>query len=137
MKKIIVILSILSSILSVANAQDEDKKSFDNSLNKTQELLRSKEQRDSALKETDAAKKVDERVKSLAPDSKTEQDYYDLAADIMNNYREGKDEEKMKNSIEEGSRDPSAFLNGLTPEQRAKVKALSEKMNPGSGQKNP
>ena len=137
MKKFIIILSFLSSILTVAHAEDDGKKSFDDSLNKTQDLLRSKEQRNGALKETDAAKKVDERVKQMAPDSKTEQEYYDLAADIMNNYRDAKDEEAMKKSIDDGGRDPSAFLNGLTPEQKAKVKALSEKLSPAGGQTNP
>ena len=137
MKKFIIILSFLSSILTVAHAEDDKNKSFDDSLNKTQDLLRSKEQRSGALKETDAAKKVDERVKQLAPDAKTEQEYYELAADIMNNYRDAKDEEAMKKSIDDGGRDPSAFLNGLTPEQKAKVKALSEKLSPSGGQTNP
>ena len=142
MKKFFLIFTFLGAVLNVAQAEDNaagnpDKASFDDSLNRTQKLLKTKSERDSAIQETQAGQKADERVKTLAPDSKTQQEYYELAADIMNNFREEKDEDAMKKSVEYGGRNPSAFLNGLTPEQKAKVKALSEKLNPASGQTNP
>lgn len=141
MKNFILIISLFVSILCVAQesqkAVQTDKASFDDSINKTQQLLRTKSERDKIIPETSDAQKADGRVKALAPDEKTQQEYYELAADIMNNYREEKDEEAMKKSVEQGGRDPSAFLNGLTPEQKAKVKALSEKLSPAGGQTNP
>jgi nitrogenase subunit NifH len=99
-------------------------------------LLKNKVERDQAIKETAEGQKADSQVKNLAPDAATQQEYYELAADILNNYKDNKDEEAMSKQIDEGKRDPSAFYKGLTQEQKDKIKALSEKLNPAV-QKNP
>ena len=111
----------------------DDASSFDDSLNKTQQLLKDQSQRNKTVSETTDAQKADSQVKNLAPDQKTQDEYYGLAADILNNYRDAKDEEGMKKSIQDGLRDPASFFKNLTPEQQAKIKELSGKVNPGSG----
>jgi nitrogenase subunit NifH len=72
-------------------------------------LLKNKVERDQAIKETAEGQKADSQVKNLAPDAATQQEYYELAADILNNYKDNKDEEAMSKQIDEGKRDPSAF----------------------------
>ncbi len=130
MNKLAIIAHILGLFLSAAHAGDRD--SFDSSVVQTQELLQNKVERSKVISETKDAQLADQQVQKLAPDSETQEEYYKLASDIMNNYKEAKDEEGMKKSVNDAKRNPADFYNNLTPEQKEKVKALSKKLNPGA-----
>ena len=125
---------VFGLLLGTARAGDQD--NFDASLTQTQQLLKNKNERSQAISESKNAQKADEQVKKLAPDGESYEEYYKLASEIMNNYKEEKNEEGMKKSIDEAKRNPADFYNNLTPEQKKKIKALSEKLNPGA-QSNP
>ncbi len=125
---------VFGLFLGTARAGDQD--NFDASLTQTQQLLKNKNERSQAISESKNAQKADEQVKKLAPDGESYEEYYKLASEIMNNYKEEKSEEGMKKSIDEAKRNPADFYNNLTPEQKKKIKALSEKLNPGA-QSNP
>jgi hypothetical protein len=109
----------------------QDEENFDASLVKTQELLRNKNQREKAFSESENGKKAAEQLNKLSADPKTQDEYYDLAADIMGNFKDKKDEEAMKKTIQDAQKDPASFYNKLTPAQKEKIKALSEKLSPG------
>lgn len=127
----------MSLLCSVAQTQSHsDESTFDDSLNKTQDFLKNRSERNEAISESQDAQKADSQVKKLAPDAKTQDEYYELSAEILNNYREAKDEAAMKRDISNAKTDPVSFYNRLTPEQKEKIKKLSEKLNPGA-QTNP
>jgi hypothetical protein len=110
----------------------DDNAAYEDSINKTQELLRDSAQRKKAVMETSDAQKADFQVQHLAPDSKTQNAYYDLAADIMGNYKSTHDENGMKQSVQDGLRNPAEFFENLTPEQKKKIEELAGKVNPGT-----
>ena len=134
MKKLMMKTLILSLLSSLAGAGDNE--TFDDSLMKTQEFLKNSTERSKAISESKDAQKADEQVKKLAPDNESYEEYYKLASEIMNNYKAEKSEEGMKMSVDDAKRNPADFYNNLTPEQKKKIKALSEKLNPGA-QSNP
>lgn len=135
MKKFILIHLCFGLCSSIVFGLD-DKATFDDSLNKTQTLLKDPSQRKKAVSETEDGKKADEQVKKLAPDAATQDEFYNLAADILDNYRDEKSEEGMKADVSAAKRDPTSFYKNLTPEQQEKVRKLGEKLNPGA-QTNP
>lgn len=133
MEKLIFVSAMLLTIATFAE-DDKEIEHYKNAVKQTQELLQNKSQRDAAIQQSPEAKKAAEKVKALAGDAVTEEEYYKLASEIFGNYQ---NEEAMKKSISEGMRNPAEFLNSLTPEQRAKIQELSRKLNPGAGLKNP
>lgn len=134
MTKFIIVL--VCSCFMFVTARADESKNFDDSLNKVQALLKDHGDRAKAVSETKEAQEAHEQLQKLAPDQESQDDYYELAAEILENYRDAKDEDGMKKSISDGQRDPSSFYKSLTPEQRTRIKALSEKLNPGA-QSNP
>ncbi len=131
-RKVLFFLLLLGAGMAVAQTPEDSM--FDDSLQKTQNVLQDQAQRDKAISESSDAKKVDEQVKKLAPDENTRAEFYELAADMLNNYKSEKDEEKMKKSIQQGMRNPAEYYKQLTPEQKKKVEELSYKINPGPSQ---
>lgn len=119
----------------LTHAQDKkEQEYYENAIRETQNVLTDTTQREKAIQQSPEAQKADAQVKQLAGDQKTHEEYYKLASEIFGGY---KDEESMKSSISNGTRDPAQFYDSLTPEQKAKIKELSEKLNPGVSPSHP
>lgn len=130
----LIVLIITAFALSVFAEDDKEAEYYKEAMKQTQGLMLDKNQREQIFKESPDAQRAANKVKELAGDPKTEEEYYKLATEIFGSY---KDEASMKKSISEGTRDPAAFYNSLTPEQKAKILELGKKLAPGTGLKNP
>lgn len=97
---------------------------------KTQQLLRDAKLREKAVGADLKAKDMDARVREFAGSDEAAQDIYSLSAELMENVvkESGGDPEKMQKLIEEAKKNPSAFAARFSPEQKAKLKAIAEKI---------
>ncbi len=135
MSKVVVFLSFIFSVSAlgenVPTLTDEKLDAYSKeATTKTQSLLRDPKQRQSSIEKGDG-KKADDYVSNLTGNnSKNSESIYDLAADVLPllvNKANG-DPAKMKEIVEEYSKNPEAFANGWSPEQRAKLHELSLKL---------
>ncbi len=98
-------------------------------LKETQKVLTDKTKRDAAIKqEGSKAQAVDQYAEKIAgPQGKEEM--YGLSADLMAviEKESGGDPDKMMKILEEAQKNPEAFYNRFSPEQKAKLKAIAEK----------
>lgn len=94
---------------------------------KTQELLKSKDARQKTIEKSEDAKKANAHLQGLTGgDEKLSQEIYELSAEIMPTLVEksGGDSKKMLELM----KNPEAFANSWTPEQKEKLKRLAEKL---------
>lgn len=73
------------------------------------------------------AKAVAERVKKLAGSPEGEAQIYSLAADILGNMKD-MPPEQMEKLMSQAQNDPEGFVNSWTPEQKQKLKTLTERL---------
>lgn len=100
-------------------------------LSQTQNLLTDPSARAKAIKGDGQAESADSYVNNLTGgNAQTNNDVYDLASEVFANVVKDAhgDPKKMQAEMEEFQRDPAAFAAKWTPEERAKLKALSLKM---------
>lgn len=113
-------------------SQDEDlDPASQEALSKTQYLLHDKKKRDEAISKDAKAQNADAFVKKITGgDSKLDSEVYALAADVFAAVvKDAKgDPAKMKEAMDRFSKNPEGFASKWTPEQRAKLKQLSEKI---------
>jgi hypothetical protein len=116
---------LLSGIGSVARAE-LDKESKE-ALEKTQQLLRDPTQRNAAMKGNQEAQTNNQSLESLVG-SQNASGVYDLSAEIFGKIvtDSNGDPAVMQKKIEEAQKNPTAFLNSLTPEQKARIKAIAD-----------
>jgi len=105
----------------------------------TKELLRDSKARDEAVSKDPKAKSADENVTRLAGSKAAADAIYDLSADVMETVtREAKgDPEKMRSLLVDALRDPEKFAAKLTPEQKAKLEAIGQKVPDPTPKKTP
>jgi hypothetical protein len=96
----------------------------------TQELLRDPKARHEAVKKDAKACDVDAGVRKIAGSQEAAEAIYDLSADVMETVtREaGGDSEKMRGLLIEALKNPEAFVEKFTPEQKAKLKAIAARV---------
>lgn len=125
------------AFLSLNLAAETFDKSTQEALDGTMELLRSPGKRDDAIKGDAKAKAADAQVKALAGDPATTQKLYELSALIMENLvkQANGDPEKMMKILEAAQKDPSAFANTWSPEQRQMLKDLGQQIEKKRGGK--
>ncbi len=102
-----------------------------NALNQTQTILTDPSARAKAINGDSEAESADSYVNNLTGgNTQTNNDVYDLASKVFANLVKDAhgDPNKMQAEIEKFQRDPAAFAAKWTPEERAKLKALSLKM---------
>lgn len=100
-------------------------------LQKTVELLKNQSEREKSIKGDSSAEKADAYTKSLfGGDSQSTNDVYGLASDVFQDLakKADGDPEKMKALIEEFQRDPAAFAEMWSPEQKKRLKEISNKV---------
>jgi hypothetical protein len=98
-------------------------------LTDTQQTLTDPAKRQKALDTDPRAKAVDAAARQAVGDANTA-DVYALAADMMGSLTEeaGGDPQKMMELLQQAQKNPEILEQKLTPEQRAKLKAISERM---------
>ena len=104
-------------------------------LRKTQALLNDPALRANAAMENQKTKDASQYVRDLTVKSGTEQEVYALSAQVMDNLvkQTGGDPEKMFKLLEEAGRNPSAFAANWTPEQKAKLHELANRIDAAGG----
>ncbi|MCB0390699.1 MAG: hypothetical protein KDD58_05395 [Bdellovibrionales bacterium] len=113
-------------------------------LKQTQELLQNQQQRDAYIRQNKDAGQADQNVKNLTGgDAANTQEMYSIAADVMNIVAEKAkkpngevDVEKMNQLMMQYQSNPEAFYREMTPEQRARIKALGKKIGPAPASQN-
>jgi hypothetical protein len=119
-------------LLTLSVQAEELDSASQEALLKTQSLLKDKEQRGQAIKESDSAKAADSYVKGLGTDT---DGVYDLSSDIMADLvkKTNGDSAALQKLIEEASRNPAAFGDYLSAEQIQKIRKLAEPIKPATG----
>jgi hypothetical protein len=126
MKKYILLATILTiGLPAQAELDEHDQKA----LKDTQELLTDKEQRREAVERNAKSRAADRNARDLFGGQMTDE-VYALAADVFANVVKSAngDAKKMQEMMAEFRRNPAAFAASWTPEQKAKLKALAEKL---------
>lgn len=120
----ILILFLATSFTIPSFALDEHSQK---ALDETQQLLRDKKQREKAAGENDQTKKADSYIDEIGANKDAT---YDLSADIFAELvkRANGDPAVMQKLLEEASRDPAAFANSLSADQKAKIKGIAAPM---------
>ncbi len=126
MKIIVILLSFYGSI-AMAQLDEHSEKA----LGETQQLLKDKTQRNESIAKDPKQKAADDSVRNLVGgDEKMTDDVYALAAEVFTNVVSSAngDAKKMEQMMAEFQRNPAAFASTWTPAQKAKLKALADKM---------
>lgn len=90
---------------------------------------------ENAAKESAEARDVHNYVKGISGNPQQTQEIYDLAAEVLGNMK-GLNPEQMQKLLEAAKNDPSQFADSWTPEQKEKLKKLSNRL-PSANQKKP
>jgi hypothetical protein len=130
----LVILALLFCLFALspgaAWGEDLDGASQD-ALNKTQNLLNDRQQREAAVKKDRKSTAADQYVKQLTDgNDKTNNEIYELAAQVFQTVVKDAngDPKKMQEALDRFKRNPQEFASEFTPEQRAKLHEIAEKL---------
>ena len=121
-------LILVSSPVFAGTVGDKDPAS-DIALRKTQEMLTQPGLRQQALQADPRAKAMDSAAKAAVGDDNMA-DVYSLASDLMGTLAEesGGDPVRMMELLQEAQKNPELLEKKFTPEQRAKIKAISQRL---------
>lgn len=130
MGRLFIILLQFSTLAVLAQGLDvHDQKA----LSETQQLLKDKNQRDEFVSHDDKAKAADDFLKSVLGKDNTglTEDIYALAGEVFAQVVEQSqgDIRKMQELLANFQRNPASFAETWSPEQKAKLKSLAEKLN--------
>ncbi|MFL5815845.1 MAG: hypothetical protein ACJ763_19910 [Bdellovibrionia bacterium] len=131
-------LALAPALAHTAYSSDNNPAELDSAsaeaLTKTQALLRDPQKRAQAAAANPQAQFVDKQTQALAGSAENTNAIYDLSADIMESLvlKTNGDPAKMKELMDQAKNDPKGFTENLTPEQRQKLKEISQKI-PVSG----
>jgi hypothetical protein len=101
----------------------------DSALKQTQQMMNDPQQRQKALDADPRAKAMDAAARQAVGDQNTA-DVYQLASDLMGTLaaESGGDPVKMMELLQQAQKDPQSLEGKFTPEQRAKIKEISQRM---------
>lgn len=111
-----------------------------NAVKETQTLLRSKSEREKAIKGDKQAEDIDAKVKALSGSEKNQEDIYGLSADLMEKLAaEAKnDPEKMQSILQEAQANPQKFYEKyFSAEQKAKLRGIANEIEKKSEKTKP
>jgi hypothetical protein len=131
MKHLLTVLILLYSIQSHAE-QELDPYSKD-ALTKTQDLLNSQVKRQEFIDKDQKAKAADDFVKqNVSSNPQINNEIYGLAADVFEKIAKDAngDATKMKEALDNYLRNPAAFAEKWTSEQKSKLNSISNKVPP-------
>ena len=125
-QKLIFALLVIFSFKSFAwdNASEEG-------LKKTQDLLRSKQQREEYIKKNPQAAEANQKAFDVGGDTKTQDQIYKISADVFSKVAKDSngDPEKQKIMLDQALRNPETFFNNMTPEQRKQIEDLAKQID--------
>jgi len=121
---------------SAALAQNNLQPDQAQALKQTQELLKNQQQREKAVKENQPATQADDFAKKIG--GANTQEVYNIAAEVLEVIakRNNGDPQKMQLEMQKFEKDPEGFANSLPAEQRARIKALADKLSHSKPQMN-
>lgn len=126
---------ILGSLFvsAISYAQPPLDQHVDHGAKETQKLLLDPARRAETFKDPKANQANQDLQKLTGGDIAIDQDIWALSSDLVPLLAgEGNgDEKKMLQMLEDFKRNPAGFANKFTPEQREKLKAISEKIQKG------
>lgn len=123
----LIILTVLLSGPVGANQQETD-----DALVKTQEAMSKPGFAREAEKMSPQAQKAVQNVRTVTGgNAQMEQAVWQVAAEIFGNMK-GKSPEEMQAALAEAQRNPQAFANSLTPEQKRKIEDIAKQLQPSS-----
>jgi hypothetical protein len=98
-------------------------------LKQTQQMMTDPNQRQKTLDTDPRAKAMDTAARQAVGDQNAA-DVYQLASELMGTLADesGGDPVKMMELLQQAQRDPQSMEGKFTPEQKAKIKAMSERM---------
>lgn len=114
----------LSIFCSAPCAADEDTR---RGVAHTQELLRDPKFRAQNAKDSKPAAELGQHIKNLSKDPATEQEIYNLAAEVMGNMKD-LTPEQMAKIVDQAQTSPTEFAESFTPEQKRKLHEIVERM---------
>ncbi len=102
----------------------------DQALIETQNLLRSRTEREKLIQKDQKAKKADDQVTSVVGEGQIKDEMYDVTAGIMKYLVEkySGDAEKMQAEMLKAASDPKAFLSSLPIEYQNKIRAMASEV---------
>jgi len=121
-----------------SDANVREQAANENALRQTLELLRNKNVRDQNVNSPDAKRVNDGLDKMTGGNSALNEEMYSLAADIFETmYKEANgDPVKMQELLNNYLKNPDSFATKWTPEQKAKLKSISERIPTGAPARN-
>ena len=128
----IVLSFLLISFKPIASAEELDKASQE-ALSQTQQLLTNLSERKEAVNKDPKAKAADSMVdQAIGFEGENKDAVYQLASEVFADLvkQTGGDGKKMQELISDFKRDPAAFAEKWSPEQKAKLKAIADKVGP-------
>ena len=93
----------------------------------TQEQLKNPDFRAKNVKESKEAAALDQQIKGLTNDSATEQQIYELAAEVMGNMKD-LTPEQMAKFLEQVQNNPSAFAESFSAAQKSKLHDIADRI---------
>lgn len=112
-------------------AMDDNEQDMNQAVQDTQQVLKNKSERKKIIQKDSKAKSVDDNVKQLTGgDEKAQEDIYAVAAELVPYLQKmaNNDPNKMMELLAEAQKDPKKFSERWPPEQRAKLKAITERI---------
>jgi len=124
MKTIVLFIDLIFPTFAFADAETRK------AVKEVQDQMQSPEFHKNAAKESKAAADVEAHVKQLSGSPENEADMYKFAAQILGNMQD-KTPQEMQEILQQAQKDPEAFANSWTPEQKQQLKELSERIPAG------
>ncbi len=129
MKPILLFVALLMPATVWADAETQQ------AVKEVQEQMKSPSFHQNAAKQSKEAAAVEKQVKDVSGSPENEQAMYEFAAQILGNMKDNSPEE-MRKMLMDAQQNPEAFANSWTPEQKQKLKELSERI-PAGQKRNP
>jgi hypothetical protein len=133
------VVSLVASSAQAADAVKNELQATDaqnaEALEKTQALLRNRDERNKAINAAPDSQSNHSELEKLVGAGANTDAVYDLTADILANIvgdAKG-DPLAMQQRMMDAQKNPQAFLNSLSPEQRARIKAMADKIESNRG----
>lgn len=107
---------------SFAQLSDTDQ----NALNKTQDFLKNKSERNTFIKSAPDAQKHMNQMEALGLSESQKNEMFNISSDIFGDLikKQNGDAEGLKRLLQQAEQNPEAFYNSLSPESREKIKKM-------------
>lgn len=136
--KLSFIILVALNFLSV-NAHAELDKYDQEALQKTQEFLRSKSQREANLKTNKDAQPYVQKMNEMGMNAAQQDQTFNITADVFGELIKANngDPAALQKMLLNAQKDPQGFFNSLSPEQKSKIQNLGKEMEAAMSSSSP